>query len=81
MRGACTYPHCARMYGGCGLVGCTQTVRWRGRSYVSLSDALMASTVSATGRVITIHCDDHDSKDAILNFLTGDAIAKTEVKS
>lgn len=31
---------------------------------------MSATHVSSTGKTITIECDDHDTKDAILNVLT-----------
>lgn len=37
----------------------------------SLETALRAAAVSSCGLDITIACDDHNTKDAILNALTG----------
>lgn len=37
-----------------------------------MHDLLRGATISSTGLDITIACDDHDTKDAILNMLDGD---------
>lgn len=39
------------------------------RRRVTLPD-MSATHVSSTGKTITIKCDDHDTKDALLNALT-----------
>ena len=58
----CTYPNCARYYGGCGE-GC--------RPAKLRHNIITAATISASGLDITIACNDHDTKDAILDMLTG----------
>jgi len=34
-------------------------------------DALLEATVSCSGLEITIQCNDHDVKDSLMDFLTG----------
>jgi hypothetical protein len=36
-----------------------------------LHEAMMDTTVSCTGKTITIACGSHDSKDFLLDYLTG----------
>lgn len=45
--------------------------RWETPIPEVLFDALMDASVSSVGKTITIKCGSHDSKDAILAFLTG----------
>ena len=63
----CSYPHCARYYGGCGE-GCRPTKTSKKREYV----ILQAATVSCSGLDITIACPDYDTKDAIMQFLSAE---------
>lgn len=37
-----------------------------------MKDLMSGTTISSTGLDITIACDDHDTKDALLDILTGD---------
>lgn len=37
-----------------------------------IDDVMRGAMVMTTGLQITIACDDHDTKDAIVNFLTGE---------
>ena len=52
----------------------TEKERWVTAIPEVLFDALMDATVSSTGTTITIECGSHDTKDAILNFLTGSPV-------
>ena len=52
----------------------TEKERWVTPIPEVLFDALMDATVSSTGTTITIECGSHDTKDAILNFLTGSPV-------
>lgn len=44
------------------------------REKIALRNALLDSTVSSSGKTITIECGGHATKDTILDFLTGAAL-------
>jgi hypothetical protein len=47
----------------------------RTMTHEQLFELLQATTISSTGLSITIECSDHDTKDAVLAFLAGEAPA------